>query len=293
VTAASSGVMTMSDRSDAWHQSTLSSLLDGCSWQYFLEYVVKVESPQKAESLAGSAYHAAVEAHESGRVATAPVGKDAMLEVATEYVRERGGDDEVASEARAAVENFFAPMKDGNPSHQEWLQAYEPVAIEKYFKLPLVAGAKPIGGTVDGVYRDADGGLLLIDHKTANNLSRWGAEGEEHRSQATLYSTAVALSPEYAATALVPMHYLVVRRSLGRSRQFEAARRVTVQPGLEDVALLGDRVREAERVVAEEDFVRNPAWNLCDKRWCAFYEQCVVSGELAGTVEQVRAKLGA
>jgi hypothetical protein len=278
----------MSDRSDAWHQSTLSSLLDGCSWQYFLEYVLKLEAPSKAASVAGSAYHAAVEQHELHR---GTVGVEDMLGIATAYAEERGAPVEVAEEARAAVRNFFRPLKDGSPSHRDWLQDYEPVAVEQYFKLPLVEGAKPIGGTVDGIYRDQAGKLLLIDHKTADSFSRWGKEGDEHRKQATLYSVAVALSPEYAATELIPMHYLVVRRREGKSKQFESARRVQVLPSLADVQVLGDRVREAERKVRDMDFVRNPAWVLCDARWCPFYQQCVVTGELSGTVETVSARV--
>ena len=278
----------MSDRSDAWHQSTLGSLLDGCSWQYFLEYILKLESPSGAASLAGSAYHAAVEAHETRR---GSVDLEEMLGIATAFTEERDAPEGVAEEARAAVRNFFKPLKDGGPSHRDWLQAYEPVALEEYFKLPLVDGAKPIGGTVDGVYRDAAGRLMLIDHKTAESFSRWGKEGDEHRKQATLYSVAVALSPEYAAEELIPMHYLVVRRKEGKSRQFESARRVTVVPSLADVQILGDRVREAERKVREQEFVRNPSWVLCDKRWCSFYDKCIVTGELAGTVETVTARV--
>jgi hypothetical protein len=284
VTPASKKEKMMSDRSDAWHQSTLSSLLDGCSWQYFLEYILKVEATSKSASIAGSAYHAAVEQHELRR---GTVGVEDMLGIATEYVEERGGGTDVAEEARAAVRNFFRPLKDGSLSHRDWLQDYEPVAIEQYFKLPLVEGAKPIGGTVDGVYRAADGRLTLIDHKTADSFSRWGKEGDEHRKQATLYSVAAALSPEYEAEELIPMQYLVVRRREGKSKQFESARRVEVLPSLADVQVLGDRVREAERKVRDMDFVRNPSWVLCDARWCPFYQQCVVTGELAGTVESV------
>lgn len=278
----------MSDRSDAWHQSTLSSLLDGCSWQYFLEYVLKLEAPSKAASLAGSSYHAAVEQHELNR---GDVGLEDMLGIATAYAESRDAPEGVAEEARAAVRNFFRPLKDGSVSQRDWLQDYEPVDIEKYFKLPLVEGAKPIGGTVDGVYRGRDGKLILVDHKTADSFSRWGKEGDEHRKQATLYSVAVALAPEYPESELIPMHYLVVRRREGKSRQFESARRVEVLPSLADVQVLGDRVREAERKVRDMDFVRNPSWVLCDKRWCAFYDKCIATGELAGTVETVSARV--
>jgi hypothetical protein len=44
-------------------------------------------------------------------------------------------------------------------------------------------------------------------------------------------------------------------------------------------------------MVADQEFVRRPEWVLCDERWCPFYERCMGTGELAGTVEQVWEKV--
>jgi hypothetical protein len=54
-------------RREAWHQSTLETLLDGCSWQYFLTYVLNIPASTKPASASGIAYHAALEAHEKAR----------------------------------------------------------------------------------------------------------------------------------------------------------------------------------------------------------------------------------
>jgi hypothetical protein len=280
-------------RRDAWHQSTLETLLDGCSWQYFLTYELNVPGRTKPASVSGIAYHAAIEAHEKGRASGADVPLSEMLAIAEQSVRGTLDDDHAVEEAKHAVRHWYGtPTKDGGPSHREWLLDYEAVAIEPYFKLDLVEGAKPIAGWIDGVYRHKQtGDICLVDHKTANNFSRWGHGGDEHRAQATMYATALVISPDYHVNDLVPMHYLVSRKTKGRGATFEGARRVTVQPILEDVRVLGDRVRAAEKLVADEGYVRRPEWVLCKPEWCPHYENCMVTGDLAGTPTQVRKRL--
>lgn len=280
------------DRSDAWHQSTLNSLLDGCSWQYFLEYVLRVDAPSTGASLAGSAYHAALEVRENARLeGGAPVGQREMEDVAVQFVAMKGGTREQGQEAACAVRNFFRPMKDGSLSHAEWLDTLTPVAVEAYLRADLVDSAMPIAGTTDGIYRDSTGKILMVDHKSAMDLGKWKADSDDIRKQATLYAVAMVLSPEWDVSELPEMWYLVSRRKEGKTKQFEPARRLMVQPALSDVSLLGERVRRAEELVRTEDFVRRPEWTLCDRRWCPFYQGCVVTGELAGTVETVRARV--
>lgn len=280
-------------RREAWHQSTLETLLDGCSWQYFLTYVLNIQGRVKPASVSGVAYHAAIEAHERARAAGQELGLPEMLDIAETSVRAVLDDDKAVDEARQAVRHWHqTPTKDGGPSHREWLAAYDPIAIEPYFRLNLVDGALPVAGWIDGVYRHKEtGDVILVDHKTANTFSRWGHDGDEHRAQATMYATALVMSPDYPVEHLVPMVYLVSRKTKGRGHSFEGARRVTVQPILEDVRVLGDRIRIAEKLVAEEAYVRRPEWVLCSQEWCPHYEQCMVTGELAGTPAQVRRRL--
>lgn len=267
------------DRKGAWHQSTLENLLDGCSWQYYLEYVRGLPSG-KASTVSGSAFHAGVELHEQARLEgqVLPELGD-MLKVGHDFLASTDFDgDTVRAEVEASLSHWWGtPTKDGNLSHRQWVGDMEPVGVEQYFKQHLVDGALPVAGTVDAIYRQENGGLLLVDWKTAGSLSRWGHEGSEHRRQATLYS--VMLMLEGQAESLQPMTYCVVRRSVSRSKQFEGARRVTVTPSLADVETLGNRIRQAEQVVAEASYVRNPEWVLCSAQWCPFYQECMVTGE--------------
>ena len=181
----------------------------------------------------------------------------------------------------SAIENWYStPLKDGGVSHREWLLDLKPVAIEPYFKLALVEGADPIGGWIDGVYKDKDGNIILVDQKTAGDFSRWKADGEGHRFQATMYAVALVLSddfPEVTDLAQIQMHYLVSRT---RGGNVEKARRVVVQPELDDVAMLGDRIRQAEAIIKHSQYAPNPTWTLCSARFCPFYQGCQVTGEL-------------
>lgn len=280
-------------RREAWHQSTLETLLDGCSWQYFLTYVLNIPGRDKPAAVSGIAYHAAIEAYERARAAGQEFSLPEMLDLAEQSVRETLDDDDAVEAARHAVRHWYqTPTKDGGLSHREWLADYDSVAIEPYFRLDLVEGALPVAGWIDGVYRHKQTGEhILVDHKTANNLSRWGHDGDEHRAQATMYSAALVLSPDYPIEHLIPMVYLVSRKTKGRGHSFEGVRRVTVQPILEDVRVLGERIRNAEKLVADEAYVRRPEWVLCSQQWCPHYENCMVTGDLAGTPAQVRKRL--
>jgi hypothetical protein len=288
----------VTSRQGAHHQSSLETILDGCSWQYYLGYIKEVPQPPKPHALVGTSFHSSVEVHEIARMKgdTLPT-LEAMVELAASHIESEfdgipdqmliGKDkepwdlDTLIGMAESALTNWYkVKLKDGSPSHRDWLRDYEPVAIEPYFRLQLVQDADPIGGWIDGVYRKPEGGLILVDQKTAGDFSRWSPDGEGHRYQATMYATALVLSedfPEAQNLSDLTMYYLVSRTRVG---QVERARRVTVQPELDDVSLLGNRIRLVEQTIKEQNFAPNPAWILCSPRFCAFYNGCQVTGEL-------------
>ena len=57
----------VTSRKARWHQSTLSTLLDGCSWQYFLTYIAELEQSLNGNAIVGIAYHGAVEKAQKAR----------------------------------------------------------------------------------------------------------------------------------------------------------------------------------------------------------------------------------
>lgn len=270
----------VASRQNAWHQSTL-DLIDNCSWRYYLTYVLGIPDPSGTAAQIGTAVHAAVELHETRRIAGEPVSIEEMLEC----VRSNLEPEHVATAEMAVKHWCTSKMKDKSLSHREWAAQWSPVAIEHYFNLPLVDGCWPIGGTMDAIYLDDNLIYHVVDLKTAKDFSRWKHDGSGKRHQATMYSVAVQLM--YNLDYLPDVTYTVVRTAKG----VETARRITIQPDLEDVRVLGERIRNAQHIVNNEEYVKNPAWNLCSRTWCPHYNGCMETNELSGTPATVRRRV--
>ena len=271
----------VSARAGAWHQSTLSTIQD-CPRRWFLTYQCGLPDPSGDAARTGTAVHAAVELHEKARQQGDQVSLDGMCDVACGDL-----EPELHAAARAGVKHWWkTPMKDGGVSHREWLSQFEVVAIEPYFKVQLVDDALPVAGWIDGVYFDEASGLFrLVDLKTSSSMSRWKSDGEGKRHQATMYAVALQLSDIVGDIDYLPsMTYTVVKPGVGG----ECARRVEVWPDMTDVAVLGQKVRDAEAAVAANVFPRNPQWTLCSEKWCPHFQGCMVSGELAGSPDNVK-----
>jgi len=289
----------VSSRSGAHHQSSIETILDGCSWQYYLANVRNIPTNPKPHALIGTNFHSAIEAHEVARMngKTLPTLAE-MLDLAEESIRKdadlvpvemmigKDGEtwtaEDLVSMCHNAINNWYSEPTNGGESNREWMLKLQPLAIEPYFKLELVEDADPIGGWIDGVYQDEQGKIYLVDQKTAGDFSRWPLDGKGHRFQATMYATALVLSedfPQIQNLDDIQMHYVISRTKTGTSRM-EKARRVVVQPELDDVAMLGDRIRQVEAVIKHKLYAPNPTWNLCSPKYCPFYNGCQVTGEL-------------
>jgi RecB family exonuclease len=266
----------VSSRRARWHQSTLESLIDGCAFQYFLIYELGMDPGPKPFAAVGTAYHSVIEHRETCRKESKPLPTlQESLEMGRTLLAEVIPVTELEPHQRiaAAITNFYRHMAS-------YLDQFEPLFLEPEFTLPLVDGAKPIGGYIDGIYRDPETGqVFIIDHKTVKDFSRWRTV-DSHRNQAAMYSVATVLDPRFPIQEMPEMRYLLVRSSTGTRANFEASRVMTLQPDIEDVKVLGDRVRLAESMVEARRFPRNLDWGLCHKSWCGFYESCVTTGEL-------------
>jgi hypothetical protein len=295
----------VTSRKGAHHQSSLETILDGCSWQFFLANELSIPTPPKPHSLVGTSFHAAIEMHENKRMSGEKLPTlNQMVDYAEDLIakeadlipkvmmvgrdREEWDTDTLVDMCMHALTNWYkAKTKEGGTSHREFLLGLTPVAIEPYFKLNLVENHLPIGGWIDGVYRKPDGKLILVDQKTAGDFSRWPLNGDGHRYQATLYSVALLLSEDYPeVTDLedMEMHYLVSRTRGGQS---ERVRHVVVKPNLDDVAILGERIRQAEHIMNNKLYTQNTGWAICSRRFCPFYEGCQVTKELSKSPDEL------
>lgn len=289
-----------SSRASRWHQSGLAQIT-GCSRQWFLEHVAGLPVPERVSTLPGTAYHKAVELHQQTRIdGAAPLTMDECVQVARDVVAEgasRIDETELAAatlgkktglaalqaQAEAAVRNFFTAPIEFGPPLVEVLAEWEPVSLETYLSADLMPGARTLGGTVDGIYRDQLGQLRVIDHKTANSLSTWTGEGKGVE-QATHYSALAVLSG--LTDAMPPVDFLIVKKSPPRKGSMTAMLK-SYRPSHTDVVLLGETVREAERIVDDGRFLPNPGYQWCRKTSCAFYDRCVGTRELFGPVEDL------
>ena len=288
----------VTSRKGAHHQSSLETILDGCSWQYYLTNILEKNTPPKPHSVAGTTFHSAIELHEEARLNNKhlPSLEDMLSFIDTtireiapnimpEMMQDKDGKtwdaDTLIGMSQHALRNWYSePLKDGGISHRDWLMELTPIAIEPYFKHQLVEGALPIAGWMDGIYMDKAGKFLIVDQKTVGDFSRWQPDGRKHRNQATMYAVALILNPAYPTINNiedVAMHYLVSRT---RDGNVERCRRIIVQPDLDDVKVLGDRIRAAENIIKEDLFVPNPSWNLCSPRFCSFYKECQIDKTL-------------
>ena len=289
----------VTSRAGAWHQSSIASLLDGCSWQWALEHLVGLPAGVKPAAWVGTAMHAGIEAHENARqtwhVTNGGFGSAEGLPFA-DVIRFAEASledqwnavdpaevahlafDELRQRLHHSLEAWWqVPVKGVGVSLRTWLLDWEPVAVEEYFRHQLVDGALPIGGWADGIYRHKENGeLIVVDHKSAKSFSNWNADGSGHRHQAAMYAVAAVLT--YDLPSLPRVVYLVARTEVGKSSSFERARIVEVQPDTADVSELGVRIRAAQQLVDTSRFLPNPAYTFCPT--CPYFNGCQVTGEL-------------
>lgn len=293
---------TIEEAYPAWSKSGLSSIVDGCSWQSFLSKVLGLADPGTPATLAGTAYHAALELHERARILNLR-GADVQLpdlgelqEVAGRVVEEGAGEipDEqwhlhgsepalVADSAMVALNHWWHTPYDGDgESLRDRLMGMRPVLAEPYFRTPTDWSARPLHGYIDWAgYDHATGEWVIVDHKSARSYGRWPRDGAGHEVEAAAYTVGALRAAGIPVSGPVRMEWHVTRTSEGQNARFEGARLVTRKVDQYDEMLLSDHVKIADRTVDEGLFQTNPGWNLCSQRWCPFWRGCQVTGELS------------
>jgi hypothetical protein len=265
---------------DAWSKSSLKSLLEGCAWQWALQKVGGLKTAPSPQSLAGTAFHAAVEAHEISRIAgDEPVTHERMLAIAQAQLNEghpyidwdRYGisDTEMTGLAVNALEGW---RNDILPT----LEVYTPMMTEPYFRTDVGASAE-VHGYIDWLGLDAEGRFTVVDYKTASSFSRWSGDLTGAGIEAAVYLAGAIHAETLPVDETVRMEWHVVKTKGKPEGRIIPGPEFT--PDL--LFFLADKLAHAEQLVAERIFPKNTGWNLCSERWCDFYHGCEVTGMLA------------
>lgn len=291
----------------AWSKSGLDSLTGGCAWQWGLTKIGGLPSPGSPATARGTGVHAGIEHHERTRIlrvrdgASLPLpSEDEVVTVAREAAAveaaalpdsqwETHGTDLEATleQVTVAVGHWWSsPIPAGQPgegaSLRDRLQGWRPVAVEPYFRSQLDVSDRSLHGFIDWLGYDHDAGSwVVVDQKTAGGWGRWHVSGRGHELEAATYVVGSRAERSLPAAGDVRMEWHVVRTTAGKTARFEGARCVAMEVDEWHQAHLEDRVVLADRMLAEGRLYKNPAWNLCSAKWCAFHEGCEVSGELA------------
>lgn len=280
-----------------WSKSSLSTVLDGCSWQWYLSKVEGLPDPGGPDTWRGTAVHAGIEAAEryrlvygghpdidlAWRIADVALNTEVERGKPTDEVwaRNRTNLNVLKLQVQDAIANWWdSELKDDGRPFRELVADWQPIAFEAPFDVFLPGSPRRLRGFIDAIYWDPEAHeYVVVDLKTANRLDRWkSAEG--HEREGALYIWGAQQSEALPTHGRVRMEWHVMRNERGKTKRFEGARRVVLE--LEDyhTAWAWDDVTRADRILAEGLFAPNPHWNLCAERWCPFFHGCQVTGEL-------------
>lgn len=288
-----------------WSKSGLGSILDGCSWAWYLEKVVKLATYGSPATLAGTGYHAALEHHERTRILHLRdhVGPptptfDELVAIASTTIREGApalpGEqwdkhetnvEDTIHGVEVALDHWWsaaipAGQLGAGGSMRGRLLSMRPVAVEPYFRVAMAATRYGMHGFIDWLGYDHEGGSwVVVDHKTAGSFRRWPLGGGGHEVEAGAYLVGAEVSHGLPVAGPARMEWHVTRKETGGPR-FQPVRVVHSDnlPMLREV--LDIQLAAADGRVDRREFVTNTAWNLCSPKWCPHYEGCQVTGEL-------------
>jgi hypothetical protein len=267
----------------AWSKSSLKSVLDGCSWQWALRKVYEIEDHGSPQTAMGTGMHKAIEEWDkSGRGLSLQELQSIAAESSFEECKklpmeqwfEHATDPEQVIElAKESVRIWWdTPVNKGFPirklvSEWNWLgsEVHWASAFAEY----------NIHGFVDSVYEN-DRHIIVVDNKTASSMRRWKYD-QDMNIEVAMY---LALAHKAQNEGLLPdkqitFQYHVVSAKEGKSR--------VIEMGYFDGAawkLLLQSLTEAEAIRKHEAFRPRPDWNLCSRKYCAYFEGCRIQGTL-------------
>ena len=267
---------------ERWRKSTLKALLEGCSWQYALEKIYNMPSHGSPYTALGTGFHAGIEGWEkSGRTlameevqtlaASAAFEQAKLLPMESWFAHELDPQ-WVVDYAKDAVRLWWEQpyVKDG-VTLKRITDGRECLGTEIYLEADHPDSPRGLQGTVDALYRD-EWGITIVDYKTASSFRRW-TYNQPASIEASAYMWMVAQNYE---AVQYTFEWHIVSPKEKKTRLLSAGNMTPDQLGK-----LSASLRDADVLVKYDAFRPNPDWNLCQRKWCAFYEGCQVDGTLS------------
>ena len=267
----------------AWSKSSLKSLLDGCSWQWALRKIYELEDHGSPATAMGTGFHKAIEEWEnSKRTLSLEQMQSVAAESAFEECKllpmeqwfEHGTDPEQTLEfAKESVRIWWDTPINKGATIREIVSEWDCIGTETYWKNSFADHI--LHGYVDSVY-ESDREIIVVDNKTASSMRRWKYD-QDMNLEASVY---LALAHKAQNEGLLPdkpitFQYHVVSAKEGKARIIDMG-----YMGQESFDILVEALREAEAIKKHHAYRPNPDWNLCSKKYCAYFEGCRIDGTL-------------
>ena len=248
-----------------WSFSSLNSLLNICSLQWYFQKVEKLKPTHVSVNLvAGSVYHRTLDQLFMARKQEAPLTVEAAQEIYTEDWRRSSREENIQYgklDAQGIEEQGRGLIQVAWENIDE---SERVIAVGEVFCVPLIHEgkflSKPLVGEFDLVV-EKDGTPLVIDWKTS--AARWAKTKADHSLQATAYSW--AYQQKYGVNPPVRFDVAVKNKTL----VFES--HLTSRDG-DSWSLLGALVAKAEAIVAQELYY--PSLDSFACSGCAFKGSC-------------------
>jgi hypothetical protein len=237
------------------HQSHLQSA-DICLLRAWWD-VRYPDAPDPEYAWVGTLFHAAVAAHLTGRNPRRTVEQMVM-----EHSDDVAWSDLTPTDALSIALRCYEAWCSSDPPV---LGRGEVIAVEQTYRATTPEGME-VEGTVDLIWRDWDGRVIVEDHKTAGRP--WTRQKADPwvQPQPAVYTWLVEQNTGLEADLFV---FSVV------TRDGKIVQRIPVHNFGPTVAPTLLRLHRVHRVLtSEEEPLPSPGATLCSRRWCRHWERC-------------------
>lgn len=266
-----------------WSKSSLKSVLEGCSWQWALRKMYDIDDHGSPQTAMGTGVHKAIEEWEkSGRslsmkematIAAESAFAECKLLPMEQWFEHGTDPEQVIEYAQKSIELWWNYSSTGGSSIREIVSEYDWLGSEVYWNYPT--GGFQIHGYIDTVY-ESDRHVVIVDNKTASSMRRWKYDQEMNLEVALYYELAhKAQNDGKLPDKPISFQYHVMAGKEGKSRIIEMPYYSSDAYGMLHAALT-----DAEAIRSRQAFRPRPDWNLCSRKFCAYFDGCRVAGTL-------------